>query len=103
MPEPKTDRSAMGLLKLIDCSVFFDEELAAAALHARNVDKQRRRLLAERLDARWRRCEQIAHSTGAAIVRAWGNEREPLIRKQRFYFDHASKLRTIAARLRGTE
>ena len=73
-------------------------------LHARNVDKQRRRLLAERLDARWRKCEMVARSSGAAMDQAFLPEHRAIIERRRdFNFAHASKLRTIAARLRGTK
>jgi hypothetical protein len=55
---------------------------------ARNVDKQRRRLLAERLERHADACADTAFALPASLpVTGW-------------YFGHAEKLRTVAARLR---
>jgi hypothetical protein len=107
MPEPKTDRSAMGLLKRVAKYAHEDRattpgttrlaralaQLPTAARHARNIDKQRRRLLAEK-------CEDLAsgHGWDACDVMDKDDQKSADRHDKR-----ASKLRTIAARLRGMD
>jgi hypothetical protein len=118
MPEPKTDRSAMGLLKRVAKYAHEDRattpgttrlaralaQLPTAARHARNIDKQRRRLLAEVCQLR---ADSMAVVPGEAVTIArikhgldYWTAVDLVIAAQG---KRAAKLRTIAARLRGTK
>jgi hypothetical protein len=71
-------------------------QLHLTALHARNVGKQRRRLLAERLERRADDSEQCGFD--GEQFRRWDYDHKAL----RAYLDErATKLRALAARLRG--
>jgi hypothetical protein len=117
MTAPKKDPSAMGLLKRVrhECWKFaigstamalgdwIEKELPTIERHARNVDKQRRRLLAEKCD---RILLALTHGpTDADIVRAvkrgkapdYGEAYHLLAARNR---RRATKLRAPAERLR---
>lgn len=83
------------------------DPVAYYKIHARNVDKQRRRLLVMKCERRAHTCDQsadyFAKRSDDANSRCDYREGD-LLRKRALWCDaHASKLRTIAARLRGTK
>jgi hypothetical protein len=91
---------------LTSCETFVSRRIAAAALHARNVDKQRRRLLAEKVDALLRKTDALTRAS-AHLERSYrqGNFNVPgaeRVAKERVVLDtRSTKLRALAARLRG--
>jgi hypothetical protein len=101
MPEPKTDRSALELADEMCRSVMAIYDLRRTLYwrdypkwltrRRSNVDKQRRRLLAIKCSHKARTCDMsaIAAQEVDSPYADWCRR-------------HAEKLRTIAARLRGT-
>jgi hypothetical protein len=113
MTAPKKDPSAMGLLN--DLLGYLPDrvlpiggvgpELELAERHSRNVDKQRRRLLAEKVEAKARAARSTVDVINCRIDQSnrYGTNRaRQLEEKSDYWLARATKLRALAERLRAT-